>query len=105
MFGAEQFRRTDCSGLTKLAYGQKGVDINLYHYAQTQATYGRAVSYDQIKPGDLVFYGTASNVYHVAVYVGDGRIIHASCPEVGIIYSNLAYNRSSIYCIRRLIET
>ena len=86
-----------------LAYRQVG--INLPHYAQSQAAYGRAVSYNQMKPGDLIFYGTAYNIYHVSMYVGNGMIVHASCPEVGIVFSYAASDRGNIYCIRRLIET
>ena len=103
IFAGSRFRATDCSGLTMLSYAQAG--ISLPHYAQSQAGYGRAVSYDQMKPGDLIFYGSAYNIYHVAMYIGNGMIVHAESSATGIVISYAARNRGSIYCIKRLIET
>ena len=103
VFAGSKFRATDCSGLTMLAYAQVG--ISLPHYAQSQAAYGRSVSYNQMKPGDLIFYGTAYNIYHVSMYVGNGMIVHAECTATGIVISYASKNAGNIYCIKRLIET
>jgi cell wall-associated NlpC family hydrolase len=66
----------DCSGLTKAAYGAAG--ISLPRTAQTQYNSGPAVPAGQpLLPGDLVFYGTPSNVHHVGLYIGDGKMINA----------------------------
>lgn len=66
----------DCSGLTKAAYGAAG--ISLPRTAQTQYNAGPLVPADQpLLPGDLVFYGTPSNVHHVGLYIGAGKMIHA----------------------------
>lgn len=64
----------DCSGLTMYSYAAAGV--SLPHSSRSQSTMGIAVSRSELQPGDLVFY--YSPVSHVAIYVGDGQIIHAS---------------------------
>lgn len=85
----------DCSGLTSYAYAQVGVSIP--HQSQQQynlvARKGHLV-YDigSLKPGDLVFWGnggSASAIYHVGIYIGGGRYVHASSPGVGVITSTL----------------
>ncbi len=84
----------DCSGFTLSVYAHFG--ISLPHSAAAQRAYGKAVSYSQARPGDLFFYS-----HHVAIYIGGGRIIHASSPSTGIIYGNAHYR--TIECIRRLL--
>lgn len=68
------FGGLDCSGLTKGAYARVGV--SLPHKASAQDEYGRRESRSAARPGDLVFWG-GDNAYHVAVYIGGGRVIHA----------------------------
>ncbi|HEU5269769.1 MAG TPA: NlpC/P60 family protein [Jatrophihabitans sp.] len=63
----------DCSGLTMYAWGHAGV--SLPHNAADQQGMGTSVSQSDLQPGDLVFFG--SPAYHVAIYIGDGMIIHA----------------------------
>ncbi len=63
----------DCSGLTSYAYAAVGV--SLPHSSRAQAGMGQQVSRAELQPGDLVFYGNP--IYHVAIYIGDGRIVHA----------------------------
>lgn len=97
---------SDCSGLTLQCYAKIG--INLPHKASQQANYGRAVSYNEMKPGDLIFYGSSSysSIYHVALYIGDGKIIHAESYNTGIVVSNsdsvARYNHITV--IKRLVE-
>ncbi len=73
----------DCSGFTMRLYESQG--ISLLRVARAQATQGREVSTDEMKPGDLVFYYMDNSfIRHVAMYVGDGKIIHAANAEKGI---------------------
>lgn len=66
----------DCSGLTRAAYLAAG--INLPRTAQTQYEAGPVVpSGEPLQIGDLVFYGTATDIHHVAIYIGNGQIITA----------------------------
>jgi cell wall-associated NlpC family hydrolase len=72
----------DCSGLTMGAWRAGG--ISLPHYSVAQYEQSTPISPSALQPGDLVFWGSSSNpssIYHVALYVGGGRIIHA--PRTG----------------------
>ncbi|WP_432361480.1 NlpC/P60 family protein [Sporosarcina sp. UB5] len=68
----------DCSGLTYSVYKNHGIIIPRDSFVQ--ATHGKAVSRNQLQPGDLLFFahnGGKGKVYHVSMYVGDGKMIHA----------------------------
>lgn len=72
----------DCSGLTMAAWQAGGKSLPHYSVAQYDAT--TPISPGDLRPGDLVFWGDGgdpSSIYHVALYVGDGRIVHA--PRTG----------------------
>lgn len=75
----------DCSGLTGAAWRAAGV--SLPRTSQEQFGAGRAISIDQLAPGDLVFY--YSGISHVALYAGGGQILHASRPGKPIGYDPL----------------
>jgi peptidoglycan DL-endopeptidase CwlO len=77
IFGATGPNGYDCSGLTQEAWGSVGV--SLAHYTGDQIGAGYAVGRGELKTGDLVFYG--SPVHHVALYIGNGQIVHA--PHTG----------------------
>ena len=70
----------DCSGLTMVAFAQVG--IGLPHSASGQAAFGTPVDRSQLLPGDLVFF--YSPISHVAIYIGNGLIVHASTPATGV---------------------
>ena len=92
----------DCSGLTSWAWKQAGVTIP--RTSQQQAKYGTAVKLANIQPGDLVTsnWGSGPNS-HVALYVGNGRLIHAPRPGRNVTYAKLdATYRSKINAIRRV---
>jgi cell wall-associated NlpC family hydrolase len=65
----------DCSGLVSWAWAAAGVYFP--HLAQLQYDMTRRVAIADLLPGDLVFYGTPTSVYHVGIYVGGGRMIDA----------------------------
>jgi len=78
-WGAEGPNEFDCSGLTMWAYNLAG--IKLPHSSRSQYTMGRAVSTNELQPGDLLFYddgtGNPDRIHHVGMYVGDGKIVDA----------------------------
>ena len=82
----------DCSGFTMLVYAKYG--ISLPHFAESQAAYGRAVSEDELEPGDLVFFERGGYIYHVAIYIGNGTIVHATNARNGICFTSLNYGTS-----------
>ena len=76
----------DCSGLTSYAYRQVGITLPRTSRAQYSGA-GRAVSVKNIQPGDLVFYYSGPS--HVAIYIGNGRIVHAANPRSGVTTAGL----------------
>ncbi|WP_280457292.1 C40 family peptidase [Nocardia carnea] len=73
--GPEQSGGWDCSGLTQAAYSKAGITIPRTTYDQVHT--GPRVPEDQLQPGDLLFYGTTSDVHHVSIYLGAGKMLHA----------------------------
>ena len=69
----------DCSGLTMVAWGKAG--LLMPHSAQDQYDMTTRVPISELQPGDLVFFGTPTDVYHVGLYVGGGNMVAA--PETG----------------------
>jgi cell wall-associated NlpC family hydrolase len=67
----------DCSGLTMAAWRAAGVSMP--HYSGSQALLFPRVTFDQLRPGDLVFFYT--DLHHVGIYIGNGQMIHA--PQTG----------------------
>lgn len=91
---------TDCSGFVKLVFGKFG--YTLERQSRLQAKQGRKVSESERQPGDLIFFANNGVVNHVALYIGDDKIVHAANSKQGIIVSK--YNYRKIYCIRRIID-
>lgn len=85
----------DCSGFVQSVYSNFGVSLPRTSYEQQNA--GREVSYSEAQPGDLICYGG-----HVAIYMGNGKIVHASNSRDGIkVSDNAAYR--TILSVRRLV--
>ncbi|GJF30740.1 hypothetical protein KNE206_34400 [Kitasatospora sp. NE20-6] len=75
----------DCSGLTQAAFKAAGIAIP--RVAADQADFSTRVSLDNLQPGDLLFWsnnGANSGVYHVGMYVGDGKYVEAANPSAGV---------------------
>lgn len=89
----------DCSGFTMQIYAKYGV--SLPHSSKAQPSYGTKISSSEAQPGDLFFYGSGKSISHVAIYIGNGQIVHASNKRDGIKISN-AYYRSPICVVRYL---
>lgn len=81
VYGATGPDAWDCSGLTMGAWAQAGV--SLPHNAAAQMSYGTPVSESELQPGDLVFY--YQPVSHVGIYIGNGQIVNAENPSVGVV--------------------
>ena len=80
----------DCSGFVRYVM-QHGAGISMNRSSGSQATQGHAVNSSQMQPGDLLFYSGGSGINHVAMYIGDGKIVHASPYATGIKISKWNY--------------
>lgn len=85
---------TDCSGFTQSVFAHFG--IRLPRDSTSQRFVGTGVSYEEARPGDLVCYAG-----HVAIYIGNGQIVHASTERTGIKITNATYR--TILSIRRVV--
>lgn len=97
--GTSLEKGVDCSGFTMRILGKYG--ISLPHSSKAQPSYGTKISASEAKPGDLFFYGSGRSISHVAIYIGNGQIVHASNKRDGIKVSN-AYYRNPI-CVARYL--
>jgi peptidoglycan DL-endopeptidase CwlO len=77
----------DCSGLTMMAWGSVGV--SLPHSSRQQYGRGKPVSESDLQLGDLVFF--YSDIHHVALYAGNGQVIHAPRPGKSVEYIKMSY--------------
>ena len=80
----------DCSGFTMQV--MKHFGVSLPHYSGSQAKMGKSVSSSEMRPGDLVFYANSGGtVNHVAMYIGNGQVVHAASSRSGIKISSWNY--------------
>lgn len=88
--GTSLTKGADCSGFVLSVYKKFGVTLS--HSSRAQANEGKKISASELQPGDLVFYANSSGtINHVAMYIGGGRVIHASSPKTGIKISKYNY--------------
>ena len=86
----------DCSGFTMRIYEKFGYNIG--RTSRDQAAKGKEISASDARPGDLFFYASDGYINHVAMYIGDGQVIHASSSTTGIITSSAYYRTPCKVC-------
>lgn len=87
---------TDCSGFTYSVYRNFGYDMKRTAYQQLCST--KSVKKKNLKPGDLIFYGSSKrSCSHVALYIGNKKVVHASTESTGIIVSDYDYRKAVGY--------
>jgi peptidoglycan DL-endopeptidase CwlO len=92
----------DCSGLMMWAYAQ--ANIKLPRSSRAQYGVGRSVSKDALIAGDLLFYGSsAGSIHHVAMYIGNGMIVHASTTGVPVKTAPLSGGGSDYFGAKRVV--
>lgn len=92
--GTSLTKGADCSGFVMAVYQAFGYSLPRSSYAQSGV--GKAVSYSEAQPGDIIYYGG-----HVGIYIGNGQIVHASTERTGIKITAATYR--SIVSVRRIV--
>ena len=87
--GTSLTKGADCSGFTLSVYAKYGVALP--HSSKAQANCGTRIDVSEVQPGDLVFYG-GKNIHHVAMYIGNGQVVHAWNSRAGITTTSMYYN-------------
>lgn len=88
--GTNPNKGADCSGFTSYVL-RHSAGVELPHSSRSQAVQGREISAAEIRPGDLVFYASGKRINHVALYIGNGQVVHASNERTGICVSEWTY--------------
>lgn len=78
----------DCSGLVQYVYGH-AAGVNMPRVTTDQVRVGQTVPMDQLKPGDLIYWGSTTSPYHVAIYVGNDQYVSAATPDQGVALQKL----------------
>lgn len=98
----------DCSGFTKYVFAKQGIGLPRTSREQSRAGQPIALDFGAMLPGDIMLFAEPNEaISHVAIYVGDGRIIHASSAMGGVNYLDLHGSRAGWYlqnmvAVRRL---
>lgn len=88
--GNDPHTGVDCSGFIKYVM-KHGAGINIARSSRAQSTQGKEISVEEMQPGDLIFYAKDSSINHVAMYIGNGKVVHASTYKTGIKLSDWNY--------------
>ncbi|MCZ0980798.1 C40 family peptidase [Streptomyces diastatochromogenes] len=83
----------DCSGLVQAAYRAAGIDLPRISYQQSSM--GTEVSLSNLQPGDVLYWGSRSGSYHVAIYVGGGKYVGAQNPSSGVVEHTMDWDTPS----------
>jgi cell wall-associated NlpC family hydrolase len=102
VYGAAGPDTFDCSGLTMRSWQAAGV--SLHRTSRDQYRQALKISYDDLRPGDLVFYGDDPNdwssVYHVAMYVGGGQVVEAPRPGLTVRVTSMRWSSTMAFAGR-----
>ena len=92
---------TDCSGFTSLIYAEFGYSLSRTPAGQLSNA-GRSVSYSEAQPGDILCYGSGGTCTHVAMYIGNGQIIHSANPRKGVVTQRADYD--TILGVKNIVD-
>ncbi len=102
IYGGSSPSGFDCSGFMQYVFAQFGYTIN--RTATAQLNDGVSVGYDEMQPGDIVYFGYGNTATHVGMYIGDGQFVHAQNSATGVVVSSLSesYYASRYLCAHRI---
>ena len=89
--GSSLVTGTDCSGFTSLIYKEFGYSLSRTPSGQLSSN-GRSIDYSQRQPGDIICYGKGGKCTHVALYIGNGQIIHSANSRKGVVIYQADYD-------------
>lgn len=103
-------KATDCSGFVQYVYGNFHIDLprSSREQARVGALAARKMNFSKLRPGDLLFFRQGRlTIGHVGIYLGEGKMIHASSHRRGVIVSDLhqPYYRGAFVVAKRLLES
>ncbi|CAN5889501.1 hypothetical protein BH11GEM2_BH11GEM2_00150 [soil metagenome] len=88
----------DCSGFTRWVFGKQGIQLPRTSREQSHAGQGVPLDFGAMLPGDIILFAEPGEaISHVAIYVGDGEIIHASSGYHGVTYTDLSTRAGDWY--------
>lgn len=104
IYGGSSPSGFDCSGFTQYVFKQNGISIN--RTATSQLKNGYSVSYANMKPGDIVYFGYGSTATHVGIYIGNGKFVHAENSSTGVVITSLSqsYYANRFLCAHRIVD-
>jgi cell wall-associated NlpC family hydrolase len=103
----ENSNATDCSGFVQFIYHQFKIDLprSSSEQAQVGKTVTRRMDFSKLLPGDLLFFRRHGHIGHAGIYLGEGKMIHASNPRTGVTITNLKvddYYRNTFVVAKRV---
>lgn len=104
VYGGTSTSGFDCSGFVQYVYRQNGYEIN--RTATAQLNDGHTVAYEDMKPGDIIYFGYADTATHVGIYVGGGEFVHAENSGTGVVISKLSqpWYAARFLCAHRVAD-
>ncbi len=104
VYGGSSPSGFDCSGFVQYVCKQNGITVN--RTATAQLADGYSVSYSDMRPGDIVYFGYGSTATHVGIYIGNGNFVHAQNSATGVVTTSLSesYYANRFLCAHRVVD-
>jgi cell wall-associated NlpC family hydrolase len=101
--GASPTAGFDCSGFVQYVFGRNGVTLPRTSRQQATAGHALSVEVDSLKPGDLMLFSSKGlRIDHIAIYVGNNRMLHSSAGAGKVVYDDLSTARGKWYLARHV---
>lgn len=103
VYGGSSPSGFDCSGFMQYVFSQFGYSIN--RTATAQLANGYSVAYENLRPGDIIYFGYGSTASHVGMYIGNGQFVHAENSSTGVVITDLSVSwyASRYLCAHRIV--
>lgn len=104
VYGGSSPSGFDCSGFMQYVFSQFGYSIN--RTATAQLANGYSVAYEDLRPGDIIYFGYGSTASHVGMYIGNGQFVHAENSSTGVVITDLSVSwyANRYLCAHRIVD-